>query len=213
MTDSEPEARAANSAAGGSGTARRARGLGASLSLRVFLTTSLIVSAVFPVAVFGGILLAAGVYSDDHVMVPLLIAAIVGAACFGVAAAALAVANLTAPLRRITTAVERVAAGEPGPPIHITGDDELARLADSHNRIAAESQRRNGELAALLTAIAGYEPSHGVEALVAAAEGDARRIYGLIDSQIKLVEPATVPLAETIPGDPRPVRAEVRAGS
>ena len=212
-TDSGPETRAADLAANGSGTTRRARGLGAVLSLRAFLTATLIVSAVFPLAVFGAILLAAGLYSDDRVIVPLVIAAIVGAACFGVAAAAIAVANVTAPLRRITTAIERVAAGEPGPPIHITGDDELARLAESHNRIAAETQRRNGELAALLTAIAGYEPSHGVETLVAAAERDARRIYGLIDSQIQLVAPAAVPLAETTPGDPRPVRAEVRAGS
>jgi signal transduction histidine kinase len=154
-----------------------------------------------------------GLYKNDRVIVPLLITAIVGAALFGLVAAALAIASLTAPLRRITIAVERVAAGEPGPPIRITGDDELARLAESHNRIAAESQRRNRELAALLTAIAGYAPSQGVAALVVAAESDARRIYGLIESQIRLGDPATVPLAETIPGDPRPVRAEVRAGS
>jgi len=185
---------------------------GLRLSFRVFLTASLIVAAVVPVAVFGGILLEARLDTDDRVVVPLLIAGIVGAALFGVGAAAVAVASLTAPLRRITIAVERVAAGEPGPPIRITGDDELARLAESHNRIAAESQRRNGELAALLSAIAGYSPGQGVEALVAAAESDARRIYGLIDSQILLVDPTTVPLAETIPGDPRPVRTEVRAG-
>jgi K+-sensing histidine kinase KdpD len=183
------------------------------LSLRVFLTATLIVAAVLPLLVFGGILLAMGLYKNDRVIVPLLITAIVGAALVGLGAAALAVASLTAPLRRITTAVERVAAGEPGPPIRVTGDDELARLAESHNRIAAESQRRNRELAALLTAIAGYAPSQGVAALVVAAESDARRIYGLIESQIRLGDPATVPLAETIPGDPRPVRAEVRAGS
>ena len=197
-------------------SALRARGLGArgvGLSLRVFLTATLIVAAVLPLLVFGGILLAMGLYKNDRVIVPLLITAIVGAALVGLGAAALAVASLTAPLRRITTAVERVAAGEPGPPIRVTGDDELARLAESHNRIAAESQRRNRELAALLTAIAGYAPSQGVAALVVAAESDARRIYGLIDNQIRLVDPATVPLAETIPGDPRPVRAEVRAGS
>jgi len=189
------------------------RGLGAGLSLRVFLTATLIVAAVLPLAVFGGILLAMDLYKNDRVIVPLLITAIVGAALFGLVAAALAIASLPAPLRRITIAVERVAAGEPGPPIRITGDDELARLAESHNRIAAESQRRNRELAALLTAIAGYAPNQGVAALVVAAESDARRIYGLIESQIRLGDPATVPLAETIPGDPRPVRAEVRAGS
>ena len=194
-------------------SALRIRSLSLGMSFRVFLTASLIVAAVFPLAVFGSILLEASLDTDDRVVVPLLIAAIVGAALFGLGAASLAVASLTAPLRRITIAVERVAAGEPGPPISVSGDDELARLAESHNRIAAESQRRNGELAALLTAISGYSPEQGVEALVAVAEGDARRIFGLIDSQIRLVDPTTVPLAETIPGDPRPVRTELRSGS
>ena len=204
---------------GGGGRTKRVRGalrlrsVGPNLSFRVFLTATLIVAAVLPLAVFGSIVLKAGLDTDDRSLVPLLIAAIVVAAIFGLGAAALAVASLTVPLRDITIAIERVAGGEPGPPIPVTGDDELARLAESHNRIAAESQRRNGELAALLTAIAGYEPSQGVEALVAAAERDARRIYGLIDSRIRLVDPTTVPMAETIPGDPRPIRAEVRAGS
>ncbi|HEY5487579.1 MAG TPA: ATP-binding protein [Candidatus Limnocylindrales bacterium] len=191
----------------------RIRSLNLGLSLRVTLTATLIVVAALPVAVFGSIMLKAGLQTNDRVMAPLLIAAIVSAALFGLGAAALAVASLTTPLRRITIAVERVAAGEPGPPIPITGDDELARLAESHNRIAADSQRRNAELTALLVAIGGYAPSQGVETLVAVAEVDARRIYGLIDSQIRLVDPTKVPAAETIPGDPRPIRAEVRAGS
>ena len=191
----------------------RLRSLSLGLSFRVLLTATLIIAAVLPVAVFGSVMFRASLETSDEIIVPLLIVAIVGAALFGLGAAAVAVASLTAPLKRITVAVERVAAGEPGPPIPVTGDDELARLAESHNRIAADSQRRNGELAALLTAIAGYSPSQGVEALVAAAEVDARRIYGLIDSQIRLVDPASVPLAEEIPGDPRPIRADVRAGS
>jgi HAMP domain-containing protein len=108
---------------------------------------------VLPVAIFGGIVVVAGLYTDASVVVPLLIGSIVAAALFGLLAAAVAVSGITAPLRRITTAVERVAAGESSPPIHITGDDELARLAESHNRIAAEAQRRNRELGALLRAI------------------------------------------------------------
>ncbi len=189
----------------------RGRGLG--LSFRVLLTTGLIVAAVLPVAAFGGIVMAAHLYSNSQVMVPLLIAAIVGAAFFGLLGAAVVVAGLTGPLRLITTAVERVAAGESSPPIHLTGDDELVRLAESHNRIAAEAARRNRELAALLGAIAGYNPAQGPEALATRAGLDACAIYGLIDCRLNLVDPATVPTEETIPGDPRPVRAEVRAGS
>ena len=186
---------------------------GIGLSFRALLTAGLIVAAVVPLAVFGAIVMAAKLYTDARVMGPLLIGAIVAAAFFGLLAAAVAGAGLTAPLRRITTAVERVAAGEPSPPIRVTGDDELARLAESHNRIAAESARRNRELGALLLAVAGYNPAGGVDPLTSQAESDACAIFGLIDSRVGLVNPATVAIEETIPGDPRPVRADVKAGS
>ena len=182
------------------------------LPFRILLTAALILSAVLPLAVFGAILLAARLNTDDKVVVPLLIALIVAAALFGLLVAAVAVASFTKPLRRITAAVERVAAGESSPPIHLTGDDELARLAESHNRIAAEAQRRNRELGALLRAIAEYSPAQGVTALTTRAASDACAIFGLIDARLRLVNPATVPPAELIPGDPRPVRAETRAG-
>ena len=80
---------------------------------RVLLTAGLIVAAVLPLAIFGGILIAAGLDSDERSVVTLLIAATVGAAFFGLLVAAFAATTLTAPLRRITAAVERVAAGEP----------------------------------------------------------------------------------------------------
>ncbi len=182
-------------------------------SFRILLTTGLIAAAVLPVAVFGGIVVAARLYTDAGVMVPLLIASIVAAAFLGLLAAAMSVSWLTVPLRRITTAVERVAAGEPGPPIHITGDDELARLAESHNRIAADAQRRNRELGSLLRAIATYNPAQGLPALTARAEFDACSIYGLIDCRLQLVDAVDVPVEEAIPGDPRPVRVVLRAGS
>ncbi|MFI5258274.1 MAG: ATP-binding protein [Candidatus Limnocylindrales bacterium] len=181
-------------------------------SFRVLVTAGLIVSAVLPIAVFGAIVIAARLDTDEKLVVPLLIGAIVAAAFFGLLVAAVTVAALTAPLRRITAAVERVAAGEPGPPIHLAGDDELARLAESHNRIAAEAGRRNRELGALLAAIAAYNPARGVDALRSRAESDACAIYGLIDCNVWLSDPESVPAEEAIPGDPRPVRAEVRSG-
>jgi two-component system, OmpR family, sensor histidine kinase VicK len=189
----------------------RTGGLG--LSFRALLTTSLIVAAVLPVAALGGVVMAAGFYSDARVMGELLMGAVVVAAFVGLLVASIAAAGLTAPLRRITAAVERVAAGETSPPIYLSGDDELARLAESHNRIAAEGQRRNRELAALLEAIANYNPADGVGPLAQSARSDACAIYGLIDCDFALGDPATIPVEETIPGDPRPVRAVVRAGS
>jgi signal transduction histidine kinase/HAMP domain-containing protein len=190
----------------------RTRRRGLDLPFRVLLTIGLMVAAVLPLTIFGGIVMAAGWSNNERAMVTLLALAIAGAAFFGLLAAYFVVASLTTPLRRITTAVERVAAGESSPPIHLTGDDELSRLAESHNRIAADSQRRNAELAALLTAIAAYAPSQGVEPLVAQAERDARQIYGLIDCHIQLGSPDAA-REEWIPGDPRPVRAEVKAGA
>ncbi len=194
-------------------TDRRDRGAGRlGLSFRGLLTLCLIVSAVLPLSIFGSILLLAGLYTHGNVVGPLLIATIVGAAFFGLVVAGFAATTVTSSLRHISAAVERVAAGEPSSPIHLTGDDELARLAESHNRIAADTQRRNQELGALLEAVAAYAPAQGVKALASLAGEDACHIYGLIECRLALVDPATVPLEETIPGDPRPVRADVRAG-
>jgi signal transduction histidine kinase len=189
----------------------RARGL--DLPFRVLLTVGLMVAAVLPLAVFGIAVVSAGWENNERGVVTLLALAIAGAAFFGLLTAYLVVGSLTKPLRRISNAVERVAAGESSPPIHLTGDDELARLAESHNRIAADVQRRNAELAALLTAISAYAPSQGVDPLVAQAEADARHIYGLIDSEVHLGDPDSVPLEERIPGDPCPVRADIRSGA
>jgi signal transduction histidine kinase/HAMP domain-containing protein len=188
-------------------------GGGIGLSFRVLLTVASIMAAVLPVAVFGGIVMIARLYSNGAVVGTLLIAALVGAAFFGLLVAAVAGSSLTAPLRRITAAVEKVAAGEPSPPMRVSGDDELARLAESHNRIAAEAGRRNRELGALLAAVSGYNPADGLEPVALRAESDACAIFGLIDSEIRPVDPDSVPAEERIPGLPRPVRAAVKAGA
>ena len=183
---------------------------GPAVSFRVLLTTGLVTAGILPLALFGFVLMFAGLDTQPRVVLPLLVISIVVGGLFGLLLAAFAAARLTAPLRRITAAVERVAAGTPGPALPVTGDDELARLAESHNRIAGEVQRRNRELGRLLEAVAGYGPSAGVESLRARAQQDACAIYGLIDCRIQLVEPSSVAPEERIPGDPRPVRAELR---
>jgi signal transduction histidine kinase len=186
---------------------------GPAVSFRNLLTIGLILAGVLPIALFGGALMLVGLDTQPRIFVPFLIASTVVGGLFGLLVAAFVVARLTAPLRRITSAVERVASGEPGPALPVAGDDELARLAESHNRIAGEVQRRNRALRRLLEAVAGYGPADGVEALCARAQQDACSIYGLIDCQLRLVDPSTVPAEERIPGDPRPIRAELRAGS
>ncbi len=183
------------------------------LPFRILIMVGLVGAAVIPVLAFGAIVLAAGWDSDESAFGTLLALAVVVAALFGLAVATLTTSSLTSSLRRITGAIEEVAAGETSPPIHIAGDDELARLAESHNRIAADRQRRNAELAGLLSAIGTYEASLGVDGLRLRAEQDARTVYGMIDSQLTLGDPRLIPREERVPGDPFPVRAEVRAGT
>jgi signal transduction histidine kinase/HAMP domain-containing protein len=199
-------------AASPTSAARLFEGAGPAVSFRVLLTTGLVAAGVLPLALFGGVLVLAGLDAQPRVVLPLFGVSLVVGGLFGVLLAAFATSRLTAPLRRITAAVERVAAGTPGPALPVVGDDELARLAESHNRIAGEVQRRNRELGSLLEAVAGYRPSEGVEALRARAQQDACAIYGLIDCRIGLVDPASVATEERIPGDPQPVRAELRTG-
>ena len=103
-----------------------------SLPLRILLTSSLIVAAVLPVAVFGIIVMAAGLDTNDKIVVPLLVVVVVGAAFFGLLISAVAITAITTPLRHITTAVERVAAGEPSAPIHVSGDEAVGRCGSGH---------------------------------------------------------------------------------
>ena len=186
--------------------------LGLELPFRVVLTVAFIAVATLPLAIFGLFVMAAGWERDESGMVGALALAVAGSVVVGVLGAYIVAARLTTPLRRITVAVERVAAGEAGPPIHLSGDDELARLAESHNRIADDVRRRNTALAALLAAVAAYAPGQGMESLAAQAGGDARTIFGMIDGEIRL-GPDPAGAEEWVPGDPRPVRAAVRAGA
>jgi signal transduction histidine kinase len=188
------------------------RRFGLDLPFRVLLTIAFIVAAAVPVAVFGLLIMAAGWERDESGMVGLLALTVAIAVVAGLLIAYSVGTRLTSSLRRLTAAVERVAAGEAGPPIHLTGDDELARLAESHNRIADDVRRRNAELAALLPAIAAYAPDQGVASLAAQAAADARVIFGLIDGKVAL-GPVPDEVEEWVPADPRPVRAVVRAGA
>jgi signal transduction histidine kinase len=187
--------------------------LGPPLSFRTRLTLALIAVAVIPLAAFGVVVVAtstAGV--DPSVTGLLLLFAIAIAALLAVVVAYLVAASLTAPLRTIAAAVDRASAGDLSTPIAVSGEDELARLADSHNRLAADLERRNRELGRILAAIATMSPRDGVDFLVGRAAADARGAFGLIDASVYLVDPREIPTEEVVPGDPRPVRSDLRAG-
>ncbi len=185
---------------------------GSRLAFRTRITLALVGAAVVPLATFGIVLVASGLLGPDVTLHRLLLFAIVVVILLAVLAAYLLAADLTRPLRAIAAAVDRVSAGNLDTPIVVAGDDELARVAESHNRLAADLDRRNRELERILQAVEASSPRDGVDWLVGRAAADAREAFGLIDGVVVLGDPASVPIEETVPGEPRPVRAELRSG-
>ncbi|MHB8460560.1 MAG: ATP-binding response regulator [Candidatus Limnocylindrales bacterium] len=191
----------------------RSERIGSRLALRTRLTIALIGASVLPLAIFGLFLVVASRLPDPVSTIPrLLLLAVVFAALIAVLASYLLATGLTAPLRAIASAVDRVKSGDLSTRIVVEGDDELARLAESHNLLTAALERRNRELGRILAGIVHGSPRAGVDWLVGSASNDAREAFGLIDAEIYLVDPATVPVEERVPADPLPVRAELRAG-
>jgi signal transduction histidine kinase/HAMP domain-containing protein len=188
-------------------------GFGLNLSYRSRLTLGLIAAAVLPLAGFGVVvLIAEGRIGPGETLGRILLFAIVTAAVIGVLLAYLLAADLISPLRAIAAAVDRVSAGDLSTPIKVPGEDELARLADSHNRLAATLERRNRELGRILAAIESASPRDGVDFSAGRAATDARSAFGMIDCWILLVDPRDIPTEERIPGEALPVRAVLRAG-
>lgn len=194
-------------------TGDRGLGLDVNLSFRSRLTIGLVAAAVLPLAGFGIVVLLAGEQiGPGGTIARVLLFAIATAAVIGILLAYLLAADLIGPLRAIAAAVDRVSAGDLSTPIDVPGDDELARLADSHNRLAATLERRNRELRQILLAIESASPRDGVEFLAGKAASDARAAFGMVDCQVLLVDPGRVPSEERVPGEALPVRAVLRAG-
>jgi signal transduction histidine kinase len=193
--------------------------LDTTLSFRTRLMFGLVAAAVLPLGGFGVLLLATDVLVEtataaapsDIDVGRLLLFAIALAALLGVLIAYMLAADLTRPLRAIAAAVDRVSAGDLSTPIVVAGEDEVARLAESHNRLAADLERRNRELGRILAAIAETSPRDGVDWVTGRAAADAKASFGMIDASCYLVDPREIPIEEVVPGESRPVRAELRA--
>jgi signal transduction histidine kinase len=182
-------------------------------SFRLRLTVALVWAAVLPVAGFGVFALTQVPRSGPgQTLGPALIFAIAAAAIVGVTLALYLASDLTAPLRRIAASVDRVSRGDLSTRIDLEGEDELGRLADSHNRLAADLERRNAELRRILAAIEQAVPSLGVDRLADLAGEEARAAFDMIDAVALLVDPREIPTEDQVPGDPRPVRALLRVG-
>ena len=201
-TDTLPDAR--TTAGGGI--------LGINPSFRTRLMTGLIAAAIIPLALFGAVVFLIG-QIDTATAGRLLLLVLVFAAMIAVFLAYLLAADLTAPLRAIAAAVERTSAGDLSTPIIVPGDDELAQLAESHNRLAADLERRNRELGRILEAIESGSPRDSPEFIAGRAASNARTAFGMIDASVLLIDPSTIPREGRIPGESLPVRADLHLGT
>jgi signal transduction histidine kinase/HAMP domain-containing protein len=180
---------------------------------RLRLTLAFIYAAVLPLVLFGVFVLIQGSPNGrGGTLGPALLFAIAVAALIGVVLALYLAADMTAPLRRIAAAVDRVSKGDLSTRIEIEAEDELGRLAESHNRLAADLERRNRELRQILSAIEKASPGLGVDRLADIAGEDARAAFEMIDAVVLLVDPREIPTEDQVPGEPRAVRALLRVG-
>ncbi len=206
MADDQPDERPV-------GDAGSTGGIGPNVSFRTRLTIGLVAASLIPLAGFGTIVVILGDPAQSGTLGRLLLFVLVMAAMIGILLAWLLAADLTAPLRAIAAAVDRASAGDLSTPIIVPGDDELARLADSHNRLAADLERRNRELGRILEAIERSTPRDGQDFIAGRAANDAKAAFGMIDAYVLLVDPREIPTEERIPGESLPVRATLRLGA
>ena len=198
-------------ASGGASSDRTPR-----LSFRSRLTLALLFTAIVPLAVFGVVVITfqafLGSGTNDATFAQILLFTLAILLAFAIVAAFALATELLAPLRSVVAAVDRVSKGDLASPMQVVGDDELARLADSHNRLAADLERRNRELGRILAAIDEVSLEDDVEALVQRTGEDATSAFQLIDATVVMGDPAIMEEEEVVPGVSRPLRAVMRAG-
>ena len=194
----------------GSPLAPEPQRIGSRLSFRARLTAGLVAGSVLPLAAFGLVLVVTEVARTgglDPTFGAVVLFVLAAAVVIAVLFAYLLAGSLTAPLRAVYRAFERTSSGDHSVRVVVPGDDELARLVESHNRLAADLGRRNQELGRILLAIGETSPRDGLERLVAHATKSARTAFNMIDARIELGDPGMVPVEEDIPGEARPIRA------
>jgi signal transduction histidine kinase/HAMP domain-containing protein len=183
------------------------------IPFRIRIMAALLIAALTPLAAFGALLVITGRADSDGGIFRILLTAFVIAALLGVGIAFAVAGSLTAPLRALATALDRIAAGDTSTPLPALADDELGRLAERQNQLATDLLRRNRQVARVVDAVGTYSPREGADRLVDLAIADARAAFGLIDARIVLGDPSAIPAEERVPGDPLPVRADLRAGA
>ncbi len=178
------------------------------MSLRARITLAVMVAAVLPVAVLGLLL----VLNGSTGILTLVLTALVLAALVGLAIGGFLVGSVTSPLRALGARLDRITAGQRPDPLPPLADDELGRLAELQEELAADLARRNEQVARAVVAITAWTPDDGATYLLERAASDARACLGLTDARIVLGSPDDLEYEERVPGEPQAVRAEIRTG-
>jgi len=144
---------------------------------------------------------------------PLLATALVLTILLAVALSFVLARSLVRPLTEIADTLERLQAGDLTARLPVEGDDELAHLAASHNRLAAALAARNRSLQLVLEAIARLSPKDGVESTVSTAESAATDAFGFLGTRVTLgAAAADEPLEERVPGEAYAVSVPLQIG-
>jgi len=178
-------------------------------SLGARITLGVIVAAVLPIALFVTILLAS---NGDTGILALVLLGIVTGALIGLVIGGILVGEVTRPIRLLGDRLDRIRAGERADALPPLPDDELGRLAERQEDLAADLARRNRQVARAVDAITAWSPAEGATALLDRAASDARDGLGLTDARIVLGDPRALEFEERVPGEPQPVSAELRSG-
>ncbi len=183
------------------------------IPFRIRIMLAVLIAALAPLAAVGVLFVVTGQPDPDRDIFRILLSAFAIAAILGIGIAFVVAASLTSPLRALATAMDRIVAGDVSTPLPALADDELGRLAERQGQLAGDLLRRNRQVARVVDAVGTYSPREGADRLVDLAIADARLAFGLIDARIVLGDPSDIPVEERVPGDPLPIRADLRAGA
>ncbi len=123
--------------------------------------------------------------------------------------------SLLRPVTDLTDSLALLQAGDLSVRLPVEGDDEIGRLAQSHNRLAATLATRNRSLQSVLEAIASLTPRVSPEMLASTAEHAALEAFGFTRCTISLGDGAGSQVAvdeERIPGEAYEVTVPLQAG-
>ena len=120
--------------------------------------------------------------------------------------------SLLRPLAELRETLDRLQAGDLQAQVPVESDDELGRLAASHNRLAATLAGRNRALAVVSQAFAPLSPQAGVASFSAAAERAAGQAFGFTAVTVRLGQPPDETAPERVPGEAFDVEAPLAMG-